>query len=278
MNKKIVGLVIVIIIVVGITSSILLLQWKSGSVGSITQEEETLQITESGLWYGSGFPYCQGAVVIVNDKNVAAIIQKITVRGIESGWNDVYYWEGEIGSVSSLSPTSNNLTETSVEILVDGKERTFQQATGNIVLDGYKAIVLYVRNAGNISYQDIPEEKVTMAVFTERNVYLEEASLDVESWAIGFIQTEQLTITSVNFRSSSSGKEVSISVTNTGTSPVTINEFRINNVEQSYTPQIVEANEHIVITIAHDWVTGDTYQFRFVTSKGTTFTYTAVAA
>jgi len=253
----------------------------SGQTSSIAHEEN-LQVTDSGLWYGylgygSYLPYCQAAILIVNDENVAATIQKITVRGIESEWNDVYYWEGEIGSVSSLSSASNDLSGISVGMVVDGNERTFQQATGKIVLDGYKSMILYIRDAGNISSQNLPDGNVTIAVFTERKVYLEETSLSWEATAIGFIQTEQLTITTVNFRSSSSGKESSIIVTNTGTSPVTVNTLLINNVEQSYTPQIVEANEHIVITVAYDWISGNAYQFKFVTSRGTVFTYTAVA-
>ncbi len=346
----------------------------SGQTGSTTQEE-TLQITESGVWYGNNIPYHQAAVLIVNDENMAATIQKVTIRGIESEWNDIYYWKGEIGSVSTLSPAQTNLTGTSMEIVVDGKERTFQQAIGNIVLEGFKTLVLFIRNAGNISAQDSPEGNVTIAIFTERNVYLKESSVTytgttqqagfipykanvafsagtitidignsgtssgqivsiyigtsssalvnqtsaslpktiaagaIESFAvtytwtayttcyfrvvpnsgaplefqatsqetIEFMQTEQLTITNVNFRSSSSGKESSITVTNTGTSPFAINTLLINNVEQSYTPQIVEANEHIIITVAYDWISGNAYQFKLVTSKGTPFSYNAIA-
>ena len=163
------------------------------------------------------------------------------------------------------------MTGNPVAITVDGKELSFQKATSMIELDAYKAIALYIKNAGNISSQDMPKGNITIAIFTAKSAYLEEASLDVGS--IGFMGTEELKITRLSFY----GAEIAITANNTGTTSVTINELRINNAVQSFTPQTVEANNGIIITVTYPWEAGYNYQVKLVSSKGNTFTYTGCA-
>ncbi len=102
MNNKLTALLLAVI-VVGIISGIGVYQLMSGSLGS-TIPEESLRIIDSGLWLSAELPHCQAAVLMINEKNVPAKIQKITIRGIECSWGDVYYWEGEIGSFSHFNP------------------------------------------------------------------------------------------------------------------------------------------------------------------------------
>jgi hypothetical protein len=94
----------------------------------------------------------------------------------------------------------------------------------------------------------------------------------------GFMYTEQLLITAVNFSGTSGGKEISVNAKNSGTTQVTINEFMINNVRQNYTPQAIAANDHIMLTVSLDWISGNTYQIKLISSQGNSYSYMATAS
>ncbi|MGQ9725955.1 MAG: archaellin/type IV pilin N-terminal domain-containing protein [Candidatus Bathycorpusculaceae bacterium] len=107
-------------------------------------------------------------------------------------------------------------------------------------------------------------------------------SIAVAAWmgalTFTFTATEQVQITNISF-----GTDwVAVTVNNTGTSPVTINEAWINNVKQSTTfpelPKTVSANSGFVLNITGYPVTpGANYQVKLVSSKGNQFLYSAVA-
>lgn len=266
---------VVVILMGAVASSFVLLQWMNGNVlNTFPTSDENLQITKSEMWYGYGLPpYPQAAVLIANDKDVAATIQRITFRGVDCDWNDIYYSKAEIGSVSTLNPVEQDPTGNPVEIAVDGKERSFQQANGKITLEPYKEILLYIRNAGNFSSGDMPSGKITIAVFTERNVYLGETSMTSIAGAIGFMSTEEIRIINVQFTKD----HIIIDASNTGSSSVTMNEVFVNAEKQTFTAQTIEAGAIASIDLAHTWRTGDNYQIKLVSSKGSSFMYTAVA-
>jgi len=280
MNNKIVALSIIIIsgsIGLGIALSL----WMHlGNVNS-PSSEETLQITDASVWCWYGFPNAQAAVSMYNGKNTPATITEVAIRGNKCEWSDVYYWKGEIGAVSSLNFASSESTETSVEIVVDGKNRTFRQALGKIELEGFKAIVLYIRNAGNITFQDLPDGNVTITIFSERNVYLKEVRVNSDL-QFGFMQTEQLSITSAR-ASAGTDNNIKLVANNTGTTGVTINDVWVNNIKIAsnaivFDPSAsISANSGVEITLDYNVVAGCNYQIKLITAKGNSFTYTLTA-
>lgn len=274
MNNKLVVLSVVIIIAV-IASGIALLQLINQGTIDTQVSEEMLQINNSEVWFGYGFSYAQASILIYNTRNTPAILQEITILGIKSEWNDVYFWKGEIGSVSSLTPASNELNGPTVVIEVDGNEVTFQQASEKIELEPYKAIVLHIKNAGNITSQNMPDGNVTIAVFTERKVYLAETTLKQDG-SIGFIDTEQLVITNANF--DVDADTITLTVRNTGTTDVTLTSAVVNGENASINATIVPKNsEGTQITVGALVEPGNTYQIRLVSAKGNYFLYNAVA-
>ena len=105
-------------------------------------------------------------------------------------------------------------------------------------------------------------------------------SIAVAAWmgalTVGFMGTEELRITSMTFASNS----ITLTVNNTGTTPVTINEAWVNNVQQSTVSGLgisISANDGAQIQITYTVVDGNNYQVKLVSSKGNTFMYTAVA-
>jgi flagellin-like protein len=119
-------------------------------------------------------------------------------------------------------------------------------------------------------------------------------SIAVAAWmgalTVGFMATEELKITNMQFDSSGTDNDqIVLSVSNTGTSPVTLEESALVN-GASYvaaisgddvTQNTVAANGQGTVTITltenHYWEQGSNYQVRISSTKGNTFTYTAVA-
>jgi len=107
-------------------------------------------------------------------------------------------------------------------------------------------------------------------------------SIAVAAWmgalTFTFTNTEQILITNMAFGTDS----IAVTVNNTGTSPVTINEAWINNLKHSdfdiTLPRTIQANLGIVITMTNVTVSnGYNYQVKLMSSKGNPFLYAAVA-
>lgn len=107
-------------------------------------------------------------------------------------------------------------------------------------------------------------------------------SIAVGAWTgaltFGFTSTEQVRITSMSF--DVPNNVVTISVTNSGTSFVTINEAWVNSAKQNHTnpnlPDALPSNSKILFNITTSGLeTGHSYQVSLVSSKGNKFLYIA---
>ncbi len=111
-------------------------------------------------------------------------------------------------------------------------------------------------------------------------------SIAVAAWmgalTFTFMRTEEIRITNVAFGAGSGTGWIAVTMNNTGTSPVTINEGWVNNVKMSSfnptLPRDIKANEGLVLNITGlTIVNGNNYQIKVVSSKGNQFVYSAVA-
>ena len=107
-------------------------------------------------------------------------------------------------------------------------------------------------------------------------------SIAVAAWmgalTIGFMETEQLKITSVDFTDDG----IVVSVSNTGTSGATISGVWVNDADVTAdatfgTSSTIPANGAETITIDYEWAVGSNYQVRIMTAKGNQFPYNAIA-
>jgi flagellin-like protein len=105
-------------------------------------------------------------------------------------------------------------------------------------------------------------------------------SIAVAAWmgalTVGFMNTEEVTITSVFFQGTTT-KTIQIIAKNTGTSSVTINEVGVNGVKQDYTAQTFQSNTPINITVNYNWITNTKYEIRLVSANGYPYLYIAEA-
>ena len=106
-------------------------------------------------------------------------------------------------------------------------------------------------------------------------------SIAVAAWmggmSVGFMQTEQLSITNVAW---SGADVVTVSVRNSGTTDVVLNSATVNGITAPITgsPVTVAKNTAADVVLTSAWVSGNSYQIKLVSAKGTNFLYTAVAS
>ena len=105
-------------------------------------------------------------------------------------------------------------------------------------------------------------------------------SIAVAAWmgalTVGFMSTEEVKITSVKFTATT----MTLTVNNTGTSPVTLSEAWVNNVQMSSVTGLnsaISANSGTQIVITSAVTDGYNYQFKLISAQGNSFLYTAVA-
>ena len=215
---KITGIVLVIFIV-GLVSGITLLLL-TPSNNNIDFNDinltEDLKIEKCEIWVINDLTYSQAGILLVNEENVPTKITEITIKGIECPWSNVYFWKTNIFSVEGdFEPCSNDLSGSTVSIDVEGEEQVFQQATQDIILESFQAMVLYLKEPVDISQPDVPNI-VTLAVFTEKSMFSEEISLVPTT--IGFIGSAELYKANVNFVDESGVKKITIDIGNSGIS------------------------------------------------------------
>jgi flagellin-like protein len=113
-------------------------------------------------------------------------------------------------------------------------------------------------------------------------------SIAVAAWmgalTFTFTNTEQILITNMAFGPAGSSSWLAVTVNNTGTSAVTVNEAWINNVKwtsfanATSSPGTISANNGtVIIMTAVSIANGYNYQVKLMSAKGNPFLYAAVA-
>jgi flagellin-like protein len=108
-------------------------------------------------------------------------------------------------------------------------------------------------------------------------------SIAVAVWmgalSTGFMQTEQISITNVVF---SGTNTITMTISNSGIANVTISYAAVNNNQATITSgSLLVANtpaNTLVLTMAENWILGNTYQIKLTSQKGNVYTYQAVAS
>ena len=114
-------------------------------------------------------------------------------------------------------------------------------------------------------------------------------SIAVAAWmgalTVGFMATEELKITNMSFQGETGSEIMVLSVSNVGTAPVTLEVSALVNGAtkvaaisgDDVTDNTIPANGQGTVTVTCEWNQGDNYQVRISSTKGNTFTYTAIA-
>jgi len=178
-NKK--GLSVVVTTLIILVVSVLLatiVTFYAINVTTTRVQEEALHLTKQHVWYNTSGDWAQAAIVVVNTGGKDVVLDKISVRGQECVWQDVYYWRTNNVTVSDdLEVTPTNITGTSFDITIQGATRTFQQADDDLTLKSGWTIVIYVMNPDSIALNDVGIT-VGITVFTSNAQYYKETNVE----------------------------------------------------------------------------------------------------
>jgi len=217
--------------------------------------EESLHLCKQHVWYNTT-GWAEAAVVIRNTGTLDTILDKISVRGQECPWTNVYYWKTNNTIISDdLQVTSNPLTGDTFNIIVQGVERVFRRATGDLTLEVGWTVVVYIMNPDSITSNDVGRT-VGITVFTANAQYYVEANVEAATEYIASLSLE-----SVIFYTNSGFRMIDIHVRNSGTAATQIIEVCIgtspaNLQKQTTTPPLpvsISANSVIKVTVSYEW-------------------------
>ena len=138
------------------------------NITSTRVEEESLSVRKAHVWVSTAGTTTdtQAAFVIINTGGRDVVLDKITIRGQEISWTDVYY------SISDTAPSGDLSYQNETTI-----GSSYTQATDDLLLPSGKSATIYITDPGSISLQDIGTT-VSIVVFTAQAQYYKECNVE----------------------------------------------------------------------------------------------------
>ena len=147
------------------------------NVTSTRVQEESVHITKQHVWH-DGDSTSQAAFLMINTGGRDLVIDKISVRGQESAWTNVFY-NVTSDSISDDLAFNETLTDTG-EITIDETAYTFSAAGDDITVRSGYSIIVYITSPDSISVNDIGLT-VGMTVHTSQAMYYKECNVQATS-------------------------------------------------------------------------------------------------
>jgi hypothetical protein len=142
-------------------------------------QEESLFLTKQHVWYNTTGSWAEAAIIIINTGGKDVVIDKITIRGQECTWTNVFYWRTNTETISSdlsVTPNELNVSESTASITVQGSDRTFYRASDDITLKSGYTMVVYIADPDSIALNDVGIT-VGITVFTSNAQYYKETNV-----------------------------------------------------------------------------------------------------
>ena len=183
-NKKALSTVVTTLIILVV--SVLLatvVTFYAINVTTTRVQEESLFLTKEHVWYNTTGNWAQSAIVIVNTGGKDVVLDKITARGQESAWANIFYWRTNNETISndlSVTPTELNVSASTATISVQGTDRTFNQATDDLTLKSGYTMVIYIASPDSIALNDVGTT-VGITAFTANAQYYKESNVEAAS-------------------------------------------------------------------------------------------------
>ena len=180
-NKKALSTVVTTLIILVV--SVLLatvVTFYAINVTSTRVQEEDLTMQKAHIWYDADNSVAIGAFVLVNTGGRDVVIDKITVRGQEVLWSNVYY------NVSTRTPTNDlTINTTALDSGVSlhsesGQYYNASKALSDITLKSSYTMVVYMVNPDSVDLNDVGTT-VSITVYTMNAEYYKECNVQAAS-------------------------------------------------------------------------------------------------
>jgi hypothetical protein len=177
-NKKALSTVVTTLIILVV--SVLLatvVTFYAINVTTTRVQEESLFLTKPHVWYSTTDHRAEGALVIINTGGRDVVIDKITARGQEKIWTDVYY-NVTSGSISADLTYNSTLTDGGT-ITVGTANYMFTQGQSgkDITLKSGATMIVYIDQPDSIALNDVGTT-VGLTVFSANAQYYKEANVE----------------------------------------------------------------------------------------------------
>ncbi len=140
-------------------------------------QEESLFLTKQHVWYNTTGAWAEAGIVIVNTGGKDVVIDKITVRGQDCNWSDVYYWRTNTVAISDdLEVTPDQVSGATFDITVQGTAETFNQSTSDLTLKSGYTMVVYMNHPDSIALNDVGTT-VGITIFSANAQYYKEINV-----------------------------------------------------------------------------------------------------
>jgi hypothetical protein len=142
-------------------------------------QEESLHLTKQHIWYNTTGEWAQAAIVIVNTGGRDCVLDKVTVRGQECDWSNIYYWRTDTEVISAdLNVTGTELTGTEFDMTTTFTytSENFTQATDDLTLKSGWTVVVYIKDPDSIALNDVGIP-VGITIFTANAQYYKETNI-----------------------------------------------------------------------------------------------------
>ncbi|MEM3695294.1 MAG: hypothetical protein QXJ11_04980 [Candidatus Bathyarchaeia archaeon] len=141
-------------------------------------QEESLQIFKLHIWH-NGTTFSEAAFLIINTGGRDLVIDKISVRGQECQWSNVYY-NKTLETISEdlpyILPHENGTLVGKVVDLLSG-DYALQQASDDLILRSGWSMIVYITNPDHVSVSDIGVT-IGITVFTANAQYYKESNVE----------------------------------------------------------------------------------------------------
>jgi hypothetical protein len=146
-------------------------------------QEESIQVTKLHFWHNST-TFSEAAFLIINTGGRDLVMDKISIRGQESAWTNVYYNKTQdaiSADLTYITPNpSGNLTGKSVTL--GSTSYSLTQGTANVdqILRSGWSMIVYITNPDSLSVNDIGVT-VGVTIFTANAQYYKEANVEASA-------------------------------------------------------------------------------------------------
>jgi hypothetical protein len=182
-SKK--GLSVVVTTLIILVVSVLLatvVTFYAINVTTTRVQEESLHLTKQHVWYNTTGGWAEAALVILNTGGRDVVLDKISVRGQECPWTNIYYWRTDTVTISAdLNVTQDKLSNMNTTnwgqiFTYIGPGETFQRPQMDLTLKSGWTIVVYITNPDSIALNDVGIP-VGITVFTSNAQYYIETNV-----------------------------------------------------------------------------------------------------
>jgi len=143
------------------------------NVTTVRTETEEVQISKAHIWVNS--TGAVGAFKVQNLGGKDVLLDKITVRGVEEPWSDVFYFRVPSGTSIEADLNRTDYSNLFNATTIDGE--IYYEATADLPLISGGEIFIYIKDPDNVQMDDIGTT-VSISISTANAQYITECNVE----------------------------------------------------------------------------------------------------